>query len=48
MSRCATICVLENQVFISQALEEEYAGLEGVDNGIYDVFFCLYQIGRYS
>ncbi len=48
VSRCGTIRVLENQIFVSQALNEEFVGLEEVDNGIYDVFFCFYHIGRYN
>jgi transposase InsO family protein len=48
VSRAGTIRVLENQIFVSQALEEEYVGLEEVDSGIYDVFFCFYHIGRYN
>jgi transposase InsO family protein len=48
VSRCGTIRVLHNQVFVSQALNEEYVGLEEVDNGIYDLYFCFYHIGRYN
>jgi transposase InsO family protein len=48
VSRCGTIRVVHNQFFVSQALNEEYVGLEEVDNGIYDLYFCFYQIGRYN
>ena len=26
---------------------EHYVGLEEVDDGVYDMFFCFYHIGRY-
>jgi transposase InsO family protein len=48
VSRCGTIRVLRNQVFVSQTLNEDYVGLEEVDDGVYDLFFCFYQIGRYE
>jgi transposase InsO family protein len=48
VSRCGTIRVLRNQVFVSQTLSEDYVGLEEVDDGVYDLFFCFYHIGRYE
>jgi len=48
VSRCGTIRVLSNQVFVSQTLTEDYVGLEQVDDGVYDLYFCFYQIGRYE
>jgi transposase InsO family protein len=47
VSRCGTIRVLHKQVFVSQTLNEDYVGLEEVDDGVYDLFFCFYHIGRY-
>jgi putative transposase len=46
VSRAGTIRVFHNQVFVSQTLKEDYVGLEEVDDGVYDLFFCFYQIGR--
>lgn len=43
-----TIRVLHNQFFVSNTLHEDYVGLEEVDDGVYDVYFCFYQIGRYE
>jgi putative transposase len=48
VSRCGTIRVFGNQVFVSQTLNEEYVALEEIDDGIYDMFFCFYLIGRYE
>jgi putative transposase len=48
VSRCGTIRVFHNQVFVSQTLDEDYVGLEEVDDGVYDLYFCFYQIGRYE
>ena len=48
LSRCGTIRVLRNQVFVSQTLNEDFVGLEEVDDGVYDLFFCFYHIGRYE
>jgi transposase InsO family protein len=48
VSRCGTIRVLTNQIFVSQTLNEDYVGLEEVDDGVYDIYFCFYQIGRYE
>jgi hypothetical protein len=48
VSRCGTIRIFGNQVFVGQTLNENFVGLEEVDEGIYDVFFCFYLIGRYE
>ena len=48
VSRAGTIRVFHNQVFVSNTLHEDYVGLEEVDDGVYDLFFCFYQIGRYE
>ena len=48
VSRCGTIRVLSKQIFVSQTLNEELVGLEEVDDGVYDLYFCFYQIGRYE
>jgi transposase InsO family protein len=47
VSRCGTIRVLKQQVFVSSTLKEESVGLEEVDDGVYDLYYCFYQIGRY-
>jgi putative transposase len=48
VSRCGTIRVFGKQVFVSQTLNEDFVGLEEIDDGVYDVFFCFYLIGRYE
>ncbi|MHC4146669.1 MAG: hypothetical protein ACYSUD_18075 [Planctomycetota bacterium] len=48
VSRAETIRVLSRQIFVSNTLQEDYVGLEEVDDGIYDMYFCYYQIGRYE
>ena len=48
VSRCGTIRVFHNQIVVTQTLNEEHVGLEEVDGGIYDLYFCFYQIGRYD
>ena len=48
VSRCGTIRVLHNQIFVSQVLNEDYVGLEEVDDGLYDLYFCFYLLGRYE
>jgi transposase InsO family protein len=48
VSRSGTIRVFHNQVFVSNTLHEDYVGLEEVDDGVYDLFFCFYHIGRYE
>jgi len=48
VSRCGTIRVLSKQIFVSQTLNEELVGLEEVDDGVYDLYFCYYQIGGYE
>jgi transposase InsO family protein len=48
VSRAGTMRMLSQQVFVSNTLCEEYVGLEEVDDGIYDLFICFYQIGRYE
>jgi transposase InsO family protein len=48
VSRCGTIRVFRNQIFVTQVLNEESVGLEEVEDGIYDLYFCFYLIGRYD
>ena len=48
VSRGGTIRVFHNQIFVSNTLQEDYVGLEEVDDGVYDLYFCFYQIGRYE
>ena len=48
VSRCGTIRVLRHQIFVSNTLNEDFVGLEEVDEGVYDLYFCFYQIGRYE
>lgn len=47
VSRDGTIRVLGKQIFVSTTLQEDEVGLEEVDDGVYDVYFCFYQLGRY-
>jgi transposase InsO family protein len=48
VSRAGTIRALRRQIFVSNTLQEDYVGLEEVDDGVYDLYFCFYQIGRYD
>jgi putative transposase len=48
VSRAGTIRVFGNQFFVSNTLHEDNVGLEEVDDGVYDLFFCFYHIGRYE
>ncbi len=48
VSRAGTIRVFHNQIFVSNTLHEDYVGLEEVDDGVYDLYWCFYQIGRYE
>jgi transposase InsO family protein len=48
VSRCGTIRVLHNQIFVSQVLNEDFVGLEEVEDGLYDLYFCFYLLGRYD
>ncbi len=47
VSRDGTIRLPGNQIFVSNTLHEDDVGLEEVDDGVYDLYFCFYQIGRY-
>ena len=47
VSRDGTIRVLRNQIFVSNTLHDDFVGLEEVDDGVFDLYFCFYQIGRY-
>ncbi len=47
VSRDGTIRVLGKQIFVSNTLQEDEVGLEEVDDGVYDLYFCFYQLGRY-
>jgi hypothetical protein len=38
--------VFGKQFFVSNTLHEDFVGLEEVDDGVYDLFFCFYHIGR--
>lgn len=48
VSRAGTIRVFSRQLFVSSTLKEEYVGLEEVADGMFDLYFCFYQIGRYD
>ena len=48
VSRDGTFRVLRNQVFVSNTLHEDNVDLVDVDDGVYDLFSCFYQIGRYE
>jgi len=48
VSRSGTIRVFGKQFFVSNTLHEDNVGLEEVDYGVYDLFFCFYHIGRYE
>jgi transposase InsO family protein len=48
VSRGGTIRVFHKQIFVSNTLQEDYVGLEEVDDGVYDLYFCFYHIGRYE
>jgi transposase InsO family protein len=48
VSRAGTIRVLRRQIFVSNTLQESYVCLEEVDDGVYDLYYCFYQIGRYD
>jgi hypothetical protein len=38
--------VFRKQIFVSNTLQEDDVGLEEVADGVYDLYFCFYQIGR--
>jgi hypothetical protein len=40
--------VLRRQIFVSNTQQEDYVGLEEVDDGVCDLYWCFYQIGRYE
>jgi len=48
VSRAGTIRVFKKQIFVSNTLHADYVGLEEVDDGVYDLFYCFYQIGRHE
>jgi transposase InsO family protein len=48
VSRGGTIRIFKRQIFVSNTLQEDYVGLEEVGDGVYDLYFCFYQIGRYD
>ncbi len=48
VSRAGTIRAFGRQLFVSNTLIEDYVGLEEVADGVYDLYFCFYQIGRYD
>jgi transposase InsO family protein/transposase-like protein len=48
VSRGGTIRAFNHQFFVSNTLQEDYVGLEEVDDGVYDLYFCFYHIGRYE
>lgn len=47
VSRNGGIRWKSNWVSVGQVLEEEYIGLEAIDNGIWDVYFSKVRIGRF-
>ncbi len=47
VSRDGTIRVLRSQIFVSNTLHDDLVGLEEIDDGVFDLYFCFHQIGRY-
>lgn len=47
VSGSGTIRISSEQVFVSNTLRGDYVGAEEVDDGIYDLYFRFYQLGRY-
>jgi putative transposase len=47
VSRQGAIRVFCNQIFVATPLMEHYVGLEEIDDGVYDLYFCFYRIARY-
>ena len=48
VSRAGNIRVFKNQIFVSNTLHEDLVGLEEVADGVCDVYFFFYQIGRHD
>ncbi|MGD8814806.1 MAG: IS481 family transposase [Anaerolineales bacterium] len=48
VSGSGTIRIANRQFFVSNTLRGDYVGAEEVADGIYDLFFRFYQIGRYK
>lgn len=48
VSRAGTIRAPTHQFFVATPLREQYVGLEEIADGVYDLFFCFYHIGRYD
>lgn len=48
VSRAGTIRVFHKQILVGNTLHEDYVGLEQVEDGVYDRYFCFYQVGRYE
>jgi hypothetical protein len=40
--------VFHNQIFVSNTLQKDDVELEEVTDGVYDLYFCFYQIGQYD
>ncbi len=40
--------MFHNPVFVNNTLQEDNVGLEKVDDGVYDPYFCFYQTDRYE
>jgi len=47
VSRAGTVRLLTRQFFVATPLMEDYIGFEEVKDGIYDMYYCFYLIGRY-
>jgi hypothetical protein len=48
VSRAGTIRAFGRPLFVSNTLQGDIAGLEEVDDGVFDLYFYFYQIGRYD
>ena len=47
MRRGGTIRIFNQQTFVSITLQEDYAGFEEVDEGVFELYLYFYQIGHY-
>jgi transposase InsO family protein len=48
VSRDGTVRMMGKQFFVATPLMEDYIGFEEQEEGVYDMYFCFYHIGRYN
>jgi hypothetical protein len=48
VNRDSSLRCFGHQFHLTSTIVEDYVGLEEIDDGVYDIYYCFYFLGRYN